>query len=174
MQRVSLKSRTVGVLAASLLAMASLACGPPQVRLPTPSANCDATKIDDCRARCDNNEPRACYRLGWFYEDGENVPKSFNQALKLYERACDAKWAVACRALGEIYWRGHKRPRDRKRAIEYFSQACALGMDEACPTDNERALAEGKRKAADQPVEAGVSVSVSSDAAPAAPAAPTP
>ena len=117
MQRVSLKSRTVGVLAASLLAMASLACGPPQVRLPTPSANCDATKIDDCRARCDNNQPRACYRLGWFYEDGENVPKSFNQALKLYERACDAKWAPAFQCRLHARWINGSWQKDYKWAI---------------------------------------------------------
>ncbi len=154
------------------LVLGAVACGPGVVQL-KPAQSCDGGKIDDCRARCDQNQGRACYRLGWFYEEGEVVAENFNQALKLYDQACDANWAIACRALGEIYWYGRKRKRDRKKGISYFTKACGLGLDVACPSRMEIAVSEGK-----SPAEA-FTVNVDSSNAPSvntpdAPKAPQP
>ncbi len=91
-ERVVHGARIVG--SCMVVALGLSACGAPQVHLPKPSANCDSTKIKDCRERCDNNEGRACYRLGWFYEDGENGPKDMNYAIKPYHRAFGAKRAA--------------------------------------------------------------------------------
>ena len=151
------------------LILGALACGPGVVQL-KPAQSCDGGKIDDCRARCDQNQGRACYRLGWFYEEGEVVAENFNQALKLYDRACDANWAIACRALGEIYWNGKKRKRDRKKGISYFTKACSLGLDVACPSRMEIAVSEGK-----SPAEAfSVNVDTSGVNTPDGPKAPRP
>ncbi len=124
------------------------ACGPAQVEL-RPAQGCDGGDLQDCRTRCEQNEARACYRLGWFYEQGQEVPRRLGKAVKLYEQACNAGMAVACRALAEIYARGDDAvQRDRERAVFYYDKACALGLEIACLTDKEKKalLRKGKKR----------------------------
>lgn len=110
------------------------ACGPPQVRPESPT-NCDSGNAKDCRSLCQNQQPRACYRLGWFTERGDaGVKQSGKKAVELYEKACSAKMAVACRALGVLYKNGTDDVnRSKKRSRHYFQMACDLGMSEVCP-----------------------------------------
>src|SRR5262245_61924652 len=115
------------------LAVCALACSR-EVAL-RPGKTCDGGNIQECRSACDQNQGRACYRLGWFYEQGVEVGQSSKKAIELYDRACQANWAVACRALGMIYWRGDDVKRNRRRAVEYYQRACKLGLAEACPTE---------------------------------------
>jgi TPR repeat protein len=126
-----------------------------------PAKTCDGGNVDKCREACDQNEGRACYRLGWFYEQGLGVSSNDKKAIELYERACQANWAVACRALGMIYWRGDGVKRSRKRAIEYYQKACTLGIAEACPTEAMIAEAQGRKRGSSSP---GVGVSVDAEA----------
>lgn len=126
-----------------------------------PAKTCDGGNVDKCREACDQNEGRACYRLGWFYEQGLGVDHNDKKAIELYERSCQANWAVACRALGIIYWRGDEVKRSRKKAVEYYQKACTLGIAEACPTEAMIAEAEGRKQRAPG---SGVSVSVDAEA----------
>jgi hypothetical protein len=110
-----------------------------------PGKSCDSGNVDVCRESCDQNQARACYRLGWFYEEGQGVKQSHNKAVELYERACDANMAIACRGLGIMYWRGEAVKRSRKKAIAFYQKACGLGLPEACPTPEMLAEAEGRK-----------------------------
>ena len=119
------------------------ACGPSVGMLP--AKTCAGGNVKDCRARCDQGDGESCYRLGWFYEEGEVFDGSIRKAVKLYERACEANWAVSCRALGILYWQGEDVDRNPKKAVKYYRKACGLGLVEACPTKSEIALVEGRK-----------------------------
>lgn len=96
---------------------------------------CDGGNLKDCETRCASNEARACYRLGWFYEGGQSVPRDVKKALDLYGKACDGNMAVACRALGYLYNGGGKDlgiELNKKLAGDFYAKACTLGIAAAC------------------------------------------
>lgn len=126
-----------------VLVLTAAACGPAVGMLP--AKTCEGGNVKDCRARCDQSHGESCYRLGWFYEEGEVFEENMNKAIKLYQRACDTNWAVACRALGILYWEGEDVKRNAKKAVKYYQKACDLGLPEACPTRTEVAIAQGKK-----------------------------
>jgi TPR repeat protein len=128
--------------AATLMA----ACAPASVQL-RPGSSCDSSPdgLKLCRDQCDANQARACYRVGWFYETGQEVGKSIKTALDHYQRSCDLNFAVACRALGQMYWSGDEVKRNPRKAIEFYRKACTLGIPEACPTRSMVARSEGRR-----------------------------
>jgi Sel1 repeat-containing protein len=127
-----------------------------------PGKTCDGGNVEKCKEACDQNQGRACYRLGWFYEEGLGVKQNRKKAVEHYERACQAKWAVACRALGMMYWRGDEVKRNRRTGLDYYQRACDLGLAEACPTEAMIAEAEGRRKRRD--AGAGVTITVDTQA----------
>lgn len=125
-----------------------------------PAKTCDGGNIEQCRASCDQNQGRACYRLGWFYEEGRGVAQNHNKAVELYQKACEANMAIACRGLGIMYWRGQDVKRSRKKAITFYQKACGLGLPEACPTPEMLAEAEGRKKGDSPGGSFGVQVNV--------------
>ncbi len=153
-------------------AAAAVACGPPTVHL-RPSNSCDSSPdgLKICRDQCDNGaSARSCYRLGWFYETGQEVSENMGTAIQHYERACNQSFAVACRALGQIYWDGEDVKRNPRKAIEYFRKACSLGVPEACPTRAMVAQSEGRRPGPGDDV--SLDVGVDAPEGPATPEAP--
>jgi TPR repeat protein len=177
-----------------LLGAGLVGCGPAMVEVRA-SQSCDGVNLEACKQQCDEGVPRACYRLGWFYEVGHEVKKSPKTAIELYQKACDAGWAVACRALGNLYWYDETVDRQPKKAIVYYQKACELGVAAACPTELMMAEAEGRKPRAGFSGDASISVkagggsessgssgssgssspsSPSSPSAPDAPSAPAP
>ena len=132
--------KPVFALAAILL---GAGCGSAEVRPESPK-DCDGGNVQDCRAQCQQNVARACYRLGWFTEEGEGgVAKNAKEAVRLYDQACAGKMAVSCRALGIVYARGATDvPQDRKRSRDYFQKACDLGLTAVCPPPEKGKTAE--------------------------------
>lgn len=142
-----------------------------------PAKTCDGGNVDECKQACDQGQGRACYRLGWFYEEGQGIRRSTQSAVDSYEKACSANWAIACRALGILYWEGEHVKRSKPKAIEYFNKACGMGVPEACPSEDMLSEAEGrkrKRGAGASGFEAGASVggSVDTPSGPQAPSGP--
>jgi TPR repeat protein len=140
-------------------------CGPPYARPEPAHKDCDGGYADDCKAQCDSNVPRACYRLAWFTERGAaGVKQNGKQSVKLYDRACQAKMAVACRALGELYARGVDGvEKSKKRSRHYYQQACDLGMPEVCPPPEEEGKdrrGSGAKADANADASGGVSVEI--------------
>jgi len=129
-----------------------------------PAKTCDGGNIEQCRASCDQNQARACYRLGWFYEEGQGVKQNHSKAVELYQKACEANMAIACRGLGIMYWRGEDVKRARKKAITFYQKACGLGLPEACPTPEMLAEAEGRKKGSNAGGGFGVQVNVGGEA----------
>lgn len=171
-----MRSVVFGLGMAMTLGLA-VACGPGTVQLRSKVATCDGSSIEPCQQQCDQNEARACYRLAWFYEVGQDVSQSPKKATELYDKACEAGMAVACRANGQIYWEGEAVKRDVKKGIAYFQRACGMGLPEACPTEEMIAESEGRapKKGFDLSVEvsAGKGAEGGAEAPPAeAPKAP--
>jgi TPR repeat protein len=152
--------------------LAAMGCGPGIVEL-RPASTCDSSPsgLELCKQKCDDNEARACYRLGWFHETGQDVGQDIQVAINHYEKACTANFAVACRALGQIYWDGEETDRDWQKSIGYFRKACSLGVPEACPTKGMVAQASGRRPAPGENISA--EVSIDGPDAPQGPEAPT-
>jgi len=117
-----------------------------------PAKVCDSSNLRDCETQCGQNIARACYRLGWYNERGRGLPRNVKKAIQLYEQACQAGMAVACRALGMIYARGdigiERNKTTKAKAKDYFAKACELGLEAACPTEQEKAREEAKKRAA--------------------------
>ena len=136
------------MLAATAAATMTLlsACGPANVQL-RPSNTCDSSPdgLKLCNDQCNANEARACYRIGWFHEVGQEVSQSMKRAIDHYKKSCDLDFAVACRALGQIYWEGEEVKRNPQVAIQFFRKACRLGIPEACPSLAMVAQSEGRR-----------------------------
>jgi TPR repeat protein len=127
-----------------------------------PAKSCDGSNLKECKTRCASNEAPACYRLGWFYEQGQARPHNAKKAVKLYKQACDANMAIACRALAIVYERGQIAPKSKKKMKSYNDKACSLGLDLACPTEQElRAAAWAKRKPAASSRKSGAAGSIS-------------
>ncbi|MBI4704275.1 MAG: sel1 repeat family protein [Deltaproteobacteria bacterium] len=140
------------------------ACGPANVQL-VKAQDCDGGNLKDCRERCDQNVPRACYRLGWFHERGQGVARDIRSAVSLYQKACDAGMAISCRALAIIYARGGDEvPADKRKAAQYYEEACKGGVLAACP-DRSGLVAE--------PEFGDLGIKVKAPEAPALPQAPT-
>jgi TPR repeat protein len=155
--------------AALALSLTISGCGPAAVAL-RPSKTCDGGNLEDCKTRCDQNEGRACYRLGWFYEEDQEVKGSMKTAIDLYHRACTAKFAVACRSLGMVHWEGKGVKQNYFKAIEYFKIACDLGLPEACPDQDMMRVASGNKGGGG--LDVGASVSVGQPAQPKTPDGP--
>ncbi len=136
------RTSVMAAVAATMLA----ACAPASVQL-RPGSSCDSSPdgLKLCREQCDANEARACYRIGWFHETGQEVRGSIKLAIDNYRRSCDLNFAVGCRALGQIYWNGEVVKQNRRKAIEFYRKACALGVPEACPSRAMIAQSEGRR-----------------------------
>lgn len=148
------------------------ACGPAAVEL-RPAKTCDGGNLEDCRARCNENVGRACYRLGWFYEEDHEVDGSMKTAVDLYHQACSAKFAPACRALGMIHWEGKGVKQNFFKAIEYFKIACDLGQPEACPDDDMLRVANRNKGGSSGGFGVDASVSVGTPDQPDNPDAPS-
>lgn len=154
-----------------------VACGPSTVAV-HPGQSCDGLNLEACQQQCGEGVPRACYRLGWFYEVGQEVPESPKKAVELYEKACEAGWGVACRALGNLYWYDEVVDRQPKKAVAFYKKACELGISGACPSEVMMAEAEGRAPRSGFSIDANVSVGApdgpDAPSGPAAPDAPTP
>ena len=128
--------RLVSSLFVAVLGGVLAACGNAAIHTAN-NPTCDGGNLKDCDSRCGSGEARACYRLGWFHEQGDEVPRNVKKALELYVKACDGHMFVACRALGFLYGGGGEdvgvEP-NKKLAADYYARACAGGITAACYT----------------------------------------
>jgi TPR repeat protein len=119
-------ARTWWVLLAGLLlvfwAPASVASGPADVEaLPALSKRCDAGKAE------------ACFELGKLrHQSEDDAIRSWAEAAKAYQSACDRKHMQACNNLGDLYYRGRGVTRSPAIAVELYTRACDARNAEAC------------------------------------------
>jgi hypothetical protein len=67
---------------------------------------------------------RACYTLGVRFQVGEDVPRDYEVARRLFAHACEGGDSYACNGLGRLYENGHGVERDAERALALYHRAC--------------------------------------------------
>lgn len=110
------------------------------------------SKFQKAQTNCSQNDGRACYELGNFYEYSYRYEASKNNfvefmqtdcatAIAYYEKSCSLNDFMGCAYMGYVYERGgcYKAeeyvPRDLYKAKAYFSKSCKLSnysFDRAC------------------------------------------
>lgn len=83
---------------------------------------------------CDQNIPKACYRLGFIYENKQKVKQDFKKAFALYQRACESGSARGCYKVAVCYDTGGivKQKQDFNIAETYYKKSCDGGFGLAC------------------------------------------
>ena len=100
---------------------------------------------------CNQRVAASCYDLGEKYFSGSGVSQDKNQAVQLFERACEGREArgcdrarqmfqescdngrpVGCSNLGRIYLEGFGVTPDAVKAAEFYDKACGLGDAISC------------------------------------------
>jgi uncharacterized protein len=67
-------------------------------------------------------------RVGsWMYENGQGVPKDYQQGIAWYRKATDEGHAIAQNNLGGMYENGRGVPKDDKEAIKWYRLAAEQG-----------------------------------------------
>jgi TPR repeat protein len=79
------------------------------------------------RRHAEQGEDLSQYSLGRAYDEGEQVPQDFAEAMKWYRLAADKGFSLAQRALGGMYYLGRGVPQDFIRAHMWFNLAAAQG-----------------------------------------------
>ena len=123
-----------------------LGCHPTQPLKPSASQlRCLSYEEPACSA-CFAGEAESCEALAGFYQDGQEIQRSFTraayfwrQAQPLLENRCDAGGVVACEKAGLAYWEGITTRQDSDKARRYFEAAeqlaqkrCEGGAAEGC------------------------------------------
>jgi uncharacterized protein len=91
---------------------------------------------DLARKACDADEPWGCHELAVMYE---TVPALFDrnprneQAIVLYQQACDARLTLSCSELAMVFHSGRGgATKDIARARVLLDRACGLGDSMSC------------------------------------------
>ena len=106
------------------------AAAPTPAAEPAPPANTPCADLDECRARCEAKQARACASAAEGLE--RQWAFSLDEQASLYERGCELGDANACAALGVLVQDGRGRPHDDAKARQIYEQACDDGSGVAC------------------------------------------
>ncbi len=105
--------------------------GPRPVALSNASSSERAT-LDKEWKGCRDGNWGLCSDLGFTYDRGQGVTKSFTRAAELYRLACDKGEMYGCMNLGNRYRDGTGVPQSHKNAVVLFRKACDGGDAGGC------------------------------------------
>ena len=77
----------------------------------------------------------AQFELGQMYDEGQDVPQDYKQALRWYRRAAEQEDADAQYNLGVMYAKGQGGPRDYVQAHMWLTLAAAAAEGEETPRE---------------------------------------
>jgi TPR repeat protein len=80
---------------------------------------------------CDQGMGKACFDIGYRYEQGEEVPKDLARAAGFYEKACEGDDPDTCVNLAMLY-QGGGLPLDYPRAGAILDRGCQAGSSLSC------------------------------------------
>ena len=73
-----------------------------------------------------------CGALGYMYDEGLGVKRSYNKAAQFYKKGCDADKTPWCFNVGLLYEYGRGVERSLSKAKQYLKKSCKNGWKEAC------------------------------------------
>lgn len=90
----------------------------------------------------DNGDTKSCVTLGDMHHSGNDIPQSFTEAKKWYERAPNN--AIAQNGLAHILRDGKGVPRDRERAMELFRKSAEQDLPSSLYVCGEELVLQGR------------------------------
>jgi len=81
---------------------------------------------------CKHGSKLGCYRMGYLYANGTEVPKNYKLASKYYSKACQLDSKKGCYSFADLYQKGKGVPKNYKLANTYYKKACKLGNKAGC------------------------------------------
>lgn len=112
----------------------------------TPAALAEQTEEERFEVLCSEGNSTACFKMGERYRTVERDEKN---ALKFYEKACDAGYMTGC-TNGGILLAKKSTPYSKgfKQARKMFDKACEAGEDPSCFNLGTLNYKEGRQKKA--------------------------
>jgi TPR repeat protein len=82
---------------------------------------------------CKYGNSKACYNVGFLYENGKGVTQNYVKAAQFYKKACesDKGYAYACNNLAILYYSGKGVSKNYYKTYEYFIKAAKKGDSSA-------------------------------------------
>lgn len=94
-----------------------------------PSAPADAARH---RATCETGDAAACHAAALDSYYAPTSPSTDRDALRFFQRACNAGYAPSCNGLGVLFAEGRGSARDLARAAELYRMSCDAGASTGC------------------------------------------
>jgi hypothetical protein len=108
------------------------------------NAQMQTTAVAELRARAEQGDAEAQFKLGLMYVNGQGVPQDYAQAVGWYRKAAEQGYAAAQYNLGRMYETGRGVPRDDVEAHLWqdLAAARATGADQKTFADGRDELAK--------------------------------
>ena len=84
-------------------------------------------QFEATKAKAENGDAEAQYKLGNCYTSGEGVSTNFSEAVKWFHKAADQGQVQAQVMFGYAYFSGESVPRDSSEAVKWFRKAADQG-----------------------------------------------
>ena len=98
----------------------------------TPPASEEVKAFEAYKAKAEQGQAEAQYRLGFIYERGLGVPVDYVEKARWWRAAADQGHAGAQFSIGYCYGRGEGVPRDYSEAAKWFRKSADQGNASAC------------------------------------------
>jgi TPR repeat protein len=98
----------------------------------TPPASEEVKAFEAFKAKAEQGQAEAQYRLGFVYERGHGVPVDYVERARWWRAAADQGHAGAQFSIGYCYGRGEGVPRDLSEAAKWFRKSADQGNASAC------------------------------------------
>ncbi len=110
-----------------ILALIVLALGVPGVCVALDTTQAQTTAVEQLRARAEQGDAEAQFKLGRMYGKGEGVPQDGVQAVAWFRKAAEQGHAKAQNGLGALYGMGQGVPQDWVQAVAWCRKAAEQG-----------------------------------------------
>jgi len=88
---------------------------------------------EKCLIQCQLGRGRHCHDLALMYFDGRGVDPDLQQAMDLFENACESDYYEGCNAAGDVYFTGQRGVnKDHFEAKKLYENACSGGSGKGC------------------------------------------
>ncbi len=108
-------------------------------------SSCSKSKLDcleatiaECRQRCDDESPKACLMMGWWYRNGHQddsgniLARDRKKGFETFSKLCKEGYEPGCGDLAMSYANGEGTPRDLQQAADIASASCDRGGARSC------------------------------------------
>ena len=89
------------------------------------------TYIKEVKTKAKAGDPESQVALGWYYMNGDGLPKDEKEAIRWFTRAAEQGYAKAQHNLGVCYAFGNGVAKDKVESVRWFRKAAEQGIAES-------------------------------------------